>query len=209
MGKKQHIINSINNADLGISKLTNKILNLEGLSSYKIRHLLNNLLELDDVNYLEIGTWKGSTLTSALFNNKVKNVYAIDNWSEFDKSGEVKKQFLKNTKDFNFEFFEEDCYSIKLEQITHPINIFLYDGAHDYDSHYNALTYFYPVLADQFIFIVDDFDPVPSWQQVEKATRDSIRDLKLKIIYEKHIPSNGRNDKNSWWNGYYVSLLKK
>jgi hypothetical protein len=45
---------------------------------------------------------------------------------------------------------------------------------------------------------------------VEKGTRDSIKDLNLKAVYEKTFLSSGiGNDVNAWWNGYYIGLLKK
>lgn len=40
------------------------------MSSPKVRHLLNNLCSLPSTSYLEIGTWKGSTWISALFQNQ-------------------------------------------------------------------------------------------------------------------------------------------
>lgn len=209
MNKIDHIQNSIENAKLEKSKLTDKILSMEGFSSKKIRHLLNNLLNFDRARYLEIGTYKGSTFASALYKNPIEIAYAIDNWTEFSNWGNPKAEFLKNTDGLKFEFFEEDCYRLDLNKIKSPINVYLYDGAHTYESQFKALEYFYPILDDEFIFIVDDFDPVPNWYQVEKGTRDSIEKLNLKTLFEEHLKSEGRNDPNTWWNGYFVSLLKK
>jgi len=212
MNKEKHIENSIAKAELGISKLNQEILNLEGFSSYKIRHLLNNLLELKKVNYLEVGTWKGSTFISSMYDNNINSAYAVDNWSEFLHS-DIKSTFFKNTNKHipykNFNFFEENCFDLELSKISNLIDVYLYDGAHDYESHYKAIKYFYSVLADEFILIVDDYDSVPTWEQVQKGTQDSIKDLNLNIIYEKHLKSVGRNDINSWWNGYYIALIKK
>jgi hypothetical protein len=211
--KEQHIINSISKAELGISKLNDEILKLEGLSSNKIRHFLNNLLEIDNINYLEIGTWKGSTFVSSLFKNKINSAYAIDNWSEFNEGADVEKIFRREVNKHlncsNIIILEQDCFKTNLSKLSNPIDIYLYDGAHDYDSHYKAIDYFYPVFNDEFILIVDDYDPVPNWFQVQQATQDAIKDKNLNIIYENHLKSSGRNDKNSWWNGYYVAILSK
>ena len=59
----------------------------------------------------------------------------------------------------------------------------MYDGCHSYNSHYNALTYYISVLDDLFIFIVDDWN-IP---RVRDATYRSIKDLNLKILYEREI----------------------
>ncbi len=205
----EHINNSISSADLLKSKLNQEILDIPGFSSNRIRHLLNNIMSIDEINYLEIGTFKGSTFASALYQNSLNEAYAIDDWTEFRDHGDIKKEFLNNTKDYSFTFFEEDCFKLDLSKINKKINIFLYDGNHTYESHYNALKYYYPILDDQFIFIVDDYDSVPNWEQVQLGTQNSIKDLNLNIIYEKHLKSNGRNAAGSWWNGYYIALLKK
>jgi hypothetical protein len=55
---------------------------MKGYSGKKTRHFYNNLLSIEDARYLEIGTWKGSTLYSAMYGNKAQITY-IDNWSQF------------------------------------------------------------------------------------------------------------------------------
>ena len=62
------------------------------MSGKKTRHFYNNICSMKNSRYLEIGTWKGSTLCSAMCNNKMKCV-AIDNWSQFNGP---KNEFLKN-----------------------------------------------------------------------------------------------------------------
>jgi len=69
---------------------------MEGMSSTKTRHFYNNLLQMTDARYLEIGTYKGSSVCSAMFNNRAK-VICIDNWSEF---GGPRSEFLINFKKY-------------------------------------------------------------------------------------------------------------
>lgn len=208
-----HIKQSINNAIKNKSKLNDDILNCGGFSSNKIRHLLNNVLDYPNLNYLEIGVFMGSTFVSSLYQNNINNAYAIDNWSEFNEYGDIKKIFNDTCKKFNIEnykFFETDCYKFDLNNITEKINVYFYDGNHDELNQYKALKYYYPILADEFIFMVDDFDPYDTkWMEVERGTRHAIRDLNLEILYEKHLCSVGRNNASSWWNGFYISYLKK
>ncbi len=70
---------SIELAYQGSSSLTQQILNIDGMSSPKVRHFLNNLCSLPGTSYLEIG-WKGSTWISALYGNKA-TIQQADDWN--------------------------------------------------------------------------------------------------------------------------------
>ncbi len=210
MIKVSHIENAILGAKVEVSKLNSGVLEIEGFSSCKIRHFLNNLFEAENINYLEIGVFTGSTFISALYKNKVNSAYIIDNWSEFGEycKGDVKTQFLNNAEKHginNFTLLEEDCFKLDLSKIKDKINIYFYDGEHTEESQCNALKYYYPVLADTFIYLVDDFD----YPHIRKGTRCGIVKMNLKVRYEKYLESNISNNVNGWWNGYFISILQK
>jgi hypothetical protein len=199
------------NAENNISKINNDIINMEGMSGTKTRHFYNNLLNIEDARYLEIGTWKGSSVCSAMCGNKAK-VVCIDNWSEF---GGPKSEFLVNFNKFKGEnyaiFIENDCFKVDVSTLP-KFNIYMYDGNHANESHYKALLHYYPCLDDIFIFIVDDWNN----QDVRDGTINSIRRLNLKVLYEKEIRLTWDNShtpyheaSQSWWNGIYVVILQK
>lgn len=196
------------NAENGISKINEGIKQIEGMSGIKTRHFYNNLLSLDNSRYLEIGTWKGSSVCSAMYGNTSK-VLCIDNWSEF---GGPKSEFLTNFEKYKGEndssFIESDCFNIDVSSIG-KFNIYTYDGNHTYESHYKSLTYFIDCLDDEFILIVDDWN----WDVVRNATYDSIKHLKLEVLWNKEIKLTDDNsttyDKEGWWNGISVFILKK
>lgn len=203
----EHIQQSIVKAIGDKSKLNSEILLLKGMSSPRNRHLLNNILNTPNVNYLEIGVHKGSTFISALYQNKVNSAYAIDNWSEFNDDN-PKICFLKNCDDYNiinFAFLESDSFKLNLCSIKHKINIYFYDGEHSAESTCKALTYYYDILDEEFIFIVDDYD----WVDVQKGVKIGIESCKLNIIYERQLKADFCGDNNTWWNGLYISILKK
>jgi len=82
--KYEEIVNkAFENAEINVSKITNDIISIDGMSGTKTRHFYNNLLNFEDARYLEIGTWKGSSVCSAMYKNNAK-VVCIDNWSEFN-----------------------------------------------------------------------------------------------------------------------------
>ena len=79
---KEHIDKSFENAENHVSKIDQGIIRMDGMTGTKTRHFYNNLLDIPDARYLEIGTWKGSSVCSAMCNNKA-TVVCVDNWSEF------------------------------------------------------------------------------------------------------------------------------
>jgi hypothetical protein len=208
---KNLVEKSFENAENGVSKINDDIINLDGMTGTKTRHFYNNLLNFEDARYLEIGTWKGSSVCSAMYGNNAK-VTCIDNWSEF---GGPKKEFIKNFNKFkknnNAVFIEQDCYKVDTSKLA-KYNIYMFDGNHTYDSHYKALNHYIHNLDDVFIFIVDDWN----WSDVRDATKKSIENLNLEVLYEKEIRMTNDNShtpkeiaKKTWWNGIYVSILKK
>jgi hypothetical protein len=200
------------NSDNNKSKITDDIINMDGMSGTKTRHFYNNLLDTEDARYLEIGTWKGSSVCSAMCYNKAK-VVCIDNWSEF---GGPKSEFLANFEKFKGEndatFIENDCFQVDVSLLP-KFNIYMYDGNHSNESHYKALLHYYSCLDDIFIFIVDDWN----WKYVRDGTIDSIKKLKLKVLYEKEIrttnndthPEWGSPEQKEWHNGIYVAIFQK
>jgi len=202
-----HVQKSIKLADLETSKLTKDILLINGMSSNKVRHLLNNICSLPNSRYLEVGTWKGSTLISSLYKNNLKEAIAIDNWALFNGPKNI---FLKNCAKFlpvnSFEFHEGDCFKIDLSQIIkNPINIYFYDGEHSFESQYLAFKYYNQYLDDNFIAIVDDYN----WDRVKQGTQVAFKELNYKIVFEQYLPSKSNRDVSSWWNGIYIAVISK
>jgi predicted O-methyltransferase YrrM len=205
------IESAFENAERNESKITEEIIGIEGMSGTKTRHFYNNLLNTGDARYLEIGTWKGSSVCSAMYGNKAK-VVCIDNWSEF---GGPKDEFLVHFEKFKGKndatFIESDCFKVNVSQLS-KFNIYMFDGNHSEDSHYKALVHYYSCLDDIFIFLVDDWN----WEAVRNGTRKSIQDLNLTVLYEKEIRLTWDNShtlqpeaKDTWWNGIYVAILQK
>lgn len=207
----EHIQYSLYNAENCVSKLNDDIINMDGMSGIFTRHFYNNILEIEDARYLEIGTWKGSSVCSAMYKNKA-TIVCVDNWSEFDGP---KEEFIKNFELFkgenNATFIEQDSFLIN--KLTLPrFNIYMYDGHHSHDSHYKALEYYLDCLDDIFIYIVDDWNH----PDVRSGTLLAINDLKLKTLYEKEIRLTYDDThtpqplaKNTWWNGIYIAVLQK
>jgi len=203
-----HVKQAIKNAQNKKSKLSSEVLHIEGMSSAKGRHLLNNLCNVPNVKLLEIGSWKGSTFISALYRNKknVKVAYSIDNWSKF---GGPKTEFTRNLSKFlpayPIKAYDQDSFKFDPKTITEKINVYIYDGSHTAKDQERALTYYRSVFADLVVFICDD------WRRtdVQEGTISGLVKSGYDLLYHKVLPSAKPDDYETWWNGYYVAVLKK
>jgi len=204
MGKIELIKEAIEKAEKEESRLDDYCFKIGSYSSPKIRHLLNNLGRIFRTetitpthNYLEVGVHRGGTFVATLFRNNLNGV-AIDNWSEFNEDGTVKKEFLENIAPFgdNVKFIENDCFKVELPKDEY--SMYLYDGGHGYEEQKLGITYFYPNMKDEFILCVDDYN----WEQVSKGTQDGIKEMGLTVLFEQHLI-------DGYHNGFYVALLKK
>lgn len=209
---KAHIDIAFENAEKGVSKITQDIVDMEGMSGSKTRHFYNNLLNRPGCRYLEIGTWKGSSVCSAMCGNQAK-VICIDNWSQF---GGPKDEFLVNFEKHkgvnDATFMEQDCYTVNADALP-KFNIYMYDGEHSWDNHYNALNHYYRCMDDTFVFIVDDWN----WAHIRDATFQSFRVLNLNVLYSREIKTTnndtdaiqGSPEQRAWHNGVFVAILRK
>lgn len=217
-GLVQHVKACLEASFNGKSKLSRKVLRLDGMSGKKTRHLLNNICSLPDCVYLEIGTWKGSTFVSALYENStISQAVGIDNWVQF---GGPKDVFLGNCRRFLRNVYnrciEGDCFSInKTALFSAPVNVYFYDGGHEEIDQEKAFTYYNDILAPTFIAIVDDWN----WDWIRKGTFQAFEKLHYQVVYECSLPQRtaldplpnpkGESDKKNWWNGVYIAVIKK
>jgi hypothetical protein len=207
----KHIDDAILKAERLESKLPSEILSMSGMSGIKTRHFYNNLLSLEDARYLEVGTWKGSSVCSAMYGNKAL-VVCVDNWSQFQGP---KLEFLNSFEKFkgenNASFIEKDAFEIVTTALP-KFNMYMYDGDHSELSHYLAVTHFLNAMDDVFIYVVDDWN----WSQVREGTMKAIAASKLEIVHQREIRLTNDNShtppdiaKATWWNGIWAAVLRK
>lgn len=206
----QKVKEAINNGYSECSKLNEDILSIDGMSGRMGRHFLNNLV-FDGCRYLEVGSHKGSTFCSALFKNNFETAFSIDNAS-WNGSNNDLKQNIETYIHGKTQVIEADCFNIELELTgIKDINVYFFDGPHSYEDHVRALTYYINVLSDSFIYIVDDWNG----SEVKAGTLEAIKKLGLKKVYYSSLPdeeiinSGYGEDRQGWWNGIGVFVLKK
>ena len=208
------------------TKIPDWIKFMPGMSGKKYRYLINNLISLTkDPRYLEIGSWTGSTVCSALYGNTAKAV-CIDNWITFPEEEQVrkffntddqKKTFEINTKKvitekINFQFIESDFRKVNYKQLG-KFNIYCYDALHDSKSQYDGITIVQPALDNIFILIIDDWN----LEEVRKGTFNAFGDLGISVISKIDIKTTQNNAMpkllhshySEWHNGYFIAVCEK
>ena len=195
---------------------------IDGMSGKKYRYFINTLVgAIPDARYLEVGSWMGSTLCSAVHGNAVRAV-AIDNWSEF---GGPKEEFLSNVRRFTTRgaevtFIEGDFRRVDYANLPGPFNVYLFDGPHEAIDQFQGLSLPLPCLAEQFAFIVDDWN----WQRVRDGTMAAISQCGVSILYAAAVRTTDTNISPphltpvtdfrevrdfDWHNGYFIAVLAK
>lgn len=194
-------------------KLSDDILNIDGMSGRKYRYFINNLVEkIQYPRYLEVGSWAGSTLCSAIYKNSLIAT-AIDNWSQF---GGPIDSFFRNVSaacsaETRLSILSQDFRRVNFQALGR-FNIYLFDGPHDFADQYDGLALALNCLDNEFVFIVDDWN----WEPVRLGTTHAIADLNLEIVSSIEIRTtmDGSHPRISgklsdWHNGYFISVLKK
>jgi hypothetical protein len=178
---------------------------IEGFSTMTFRVFLNRLCNsLIGVKYLEIGTWKGSTLFAASANN-IGTFVGVDNFSEF----EGREQARQNLRDKNCVLIEGSWEEESIQKLLlgfSPFQIFFYDSHHSFDSQFSAIVKGQILWADQVIVLIDDWN----WDSVELGTREGIKAIAedWKVEYEK-IFKTSRNGNPIWWNGLGIFVFSR
>ena len=206
---------SIEKALLKKTKLPQKVLDIDGMSTDKTRIFLNSLVEILNAKYFEIGVWKGSTFVSALYDNNPEYAVCLDNFSQFvpgkpgyDSSfGNPKSDFFLNLQliKTKYEFFDCEAFSFDKTLFKNKFNVYFYDGRHDHEYQKLALSYYLESLEDDFIFICDDWN----FPQVKTGTAEGVIQNGIQIKQEWVLPANFNGDKENWWNGLYVGVFSK
>jgi hypothetical protein len=179
---------------------------LDGMSGQSYRHVLNGILKVGS-NYLEIGTWKGSTACAALDKN-VLNAWIVDDWSEF---GGPAKAALKNISKFigstRLSIISQDFKTVDYKAlIPSEIDTYLFDGPHALEDHALGAKVIDSLRFQSLVFIVDDWN----WQEVREGTLSGLNEIKATVVYKLEIfpCSKKRFQFSRWHNGYCFFVLE-
>ncbi len=211
-----HVERSLYFGEKEVSKLTEEIMQIDGLTSRKVKSFLNNLCGLEGSSYLEFGTYKGATFCAAIYNNDIKST-AVDNWKDFEllpasfpmwhRSVEPKSNpyeiFLKNIRKCgidSIEIINQNYLSLVKDSIKTKSNIIFYDGEHQFKDQYAIMSKLKDFSSDTFVLVIDD------WNWEKRGILKGIQDFNYKQLYKKEIFTKGEDSKN-FWNGLGIFIL--
>lgn len=213
----RHLIECIEKAYDEQSKASNETLRLDGMSTPKVRHFINNLCSMERAKYLEVGSFKGSTFCSAIDNNPKAEATAIENFSQFSDSsnpdGKSNKDILLQNIDSTIkrnayerraklQLIVSDFMAVDKSKIG-GVNIYFYDGAHDASSQYHAFTHMNDTFENTFIAIIDDW--FCGQGGPKKGTFDAFKQLGYHIHYLEELPQGA----NLFHGGLGVAVIEK
>lgn len=204
-----HVDDSIARALRVESHLDPAALDILGFATPTMRHMFNNLCDIEGLTYLEVGTYAGATLCSAAYGNPVRAI-GMDNFSQAWHEGrDIRAEFMSNRERFapSSNFFEGDCFNPAVLPALPRINVFYFDGDHTREAQGRALPHFFDALADTFLFIVDDF----CWEDVRTGTQDGFATLnsRLSVARRWELVGDTRQDNAIWHNGMALFLCRK
>lgn len=183
-----------------------------GMSSPKVAAMLAlaaSCLDPDEA-YLEVGTYRGCSLTSAASGTD-NPVIGIDNFCQFDAEGVNKAQLDKTLEKYgkpNIRFVEADFRALPAPDDR--VGVYYYDGAHDTESTLAGLEWVLPAMSKTGIIILDDYSlhgcdrgalefqiRNPMWRIMLAVKNTSLRDMATAADWKTVAGSD-------WWTGFCV-----
>jgi len=208
------------------------------MSSPKVRRLLNLLCEKSGTRWLEVGSWKGSTLVSALYGNSdtIIDAVAIDDFSEFQEPLHVNPLCWENSITYNNKFppvygtVEEEFYNNinKFVEPKLPLSVYnkdCFDNAllenlkiqhgkfniYFYDGNHEEESQYNAIVKYKDLLEEECIILIDDFNDpnVKEGTKRGIRDAGLNVVHSWELPANGNGDISNFWAGIGVFLTGK
>jgi hypothetical protein len=120
----------------------------------------------------------------------------------------LKETFENNVRQYkgssNITIFDTDLFNVNIFQMKDSIQMFFYDGPHDFETTRQAVMYYYPTFTREAVLIFDD----ANWRGVVDGAVTGLREAGAQLVYEK-LMLNSEENKTEWWNGLYIVVIRK
>jgi hypothetical protein len=216
-----------------VSKLQEhpRLQELYGMTGLRTKHFLNSLLSSGDLTYLELGVYRGASLTCGLYKNPEVKAYAVDNWHlspidhpqikyELDAEGKptnktipwpnVKLAALDNLAKFTpnkVTIIEKNFTDLKKSDIPNPVDIthLQPNPAVTKEQLISYLNTIYPLLQVTSVLIME----YHILDHVKEAVISWAEAKRLKIDSKFEKSSDSLSNTSAWYGGLGVYILTK
>ncbi len=177
---------------------------VDGMSSAKVRLLLNRIVGMkSEWNHLEIGSYKGSTLISALYENMTSTATAFENHSEYS----VRDELMRNLKKYahlmgEYNLLEEDFFSGYKKLTKNSYDSMFYDGDHSFSAQKKAVEISRELCKSEYYLIIDDWNI----DRVRWGTWAGVHNLRPRAMKFWELHSRFNWDSENFHNG--IGLYK-
>jgi len=193
-----------------------------GYSGYKTRYVINNLMRtMNSPQYVELGTWQGSTLCSAIGGVEAVTALGIDNFSLVSGSKELLEQNVRAVKrsSATVEILDADVSLVEFSG-RGPFNVAMYDCGRAVD-HSQVFANMVTGMSNEFVLFVQDWDHSYGGgsSPLNSAILSTIEQLGLVTEYYTNVQSGGYYESGGnnssdvlftdWHNGLGIFVLSK
>lgn len=215
-------------SDVGQSKISERERELFGISSPRLKALINNLCSKEGTNYLELGVYKGSTLISAAYGNLTAKLVGVENYSYDEREpkrtapeGQIwenmKTQLASNIKRYeelgvplnpdNITIVESDFQTVDWK--AHPkFDVCFFDIVPANKETYKAffdttLT----ALSSEAVIVFSNYSNVKNAKELDEVIADNAH--KFDVQWKKQRISGGLSDHTQYHSGVLIVGIKK
>lgn len=215
-------------ADNGISKLSEREREIYGLSSTRLRSLLNNLCSKEGTSYLELGVYKGATIISAMYGNPKLKAVGVDNY-KYDER-EPKKwaaegtiwENIKSQLHDNLSRYKDPDMAVNTDSLTiiedsfenvdwskqGKFDLCFYDINPTTDADYdNFFTKVLPAMKTESVVIFSNYSNDKTANAL-KAALDKHSHM-FEVQWKKQRISSGLSDATQYFSGILIAGLKR
>lgn len=194
-------------AGLHDSRFADVVGSMHCMSTPRVYAVLNAVVSSMDPGelYLEVGTYQGGSLVSALLGNDTRAI-GVDSFGEFQQTNNMDLT-LSNLEKFGVgnrvtlynKSFQEFFTTVPRDQ---QIQVYYYDGAHDHLTQLAGMEAAWEYIPSGGIILVDDYVYKEVSLSVNQFVANHVHQIKPLFIMD---PVEGVDP--VWWNG--VVVLRK
>ena len=201
---------AVTNAENSVSNITSELVGMKGHTGLLVRHLYNNLAAIPNTTALFVQPYTGDGVCSALNGNSV-TVVTVNDVTMYPTNMQALAANVDLFKGSNtVTLHDADWARMDLSGLP-IINVVAYHGSNEAGRVNAALTRYLPVLANEFVVVINDW----SISQTRDWLNTFITDNGITVEYSKDEGDLHEGvdppvaNPTGWWTGVHVAVLKK